>query len=276
MIKKLPASPKLPQYQPHSHKGAVGKVLIIGGSPSYYGAPLLTALGAESGGADLIWLYLPEQYRLTAQNYSLNFFIRTFGQPYLSHDDIEGILAVSEKVDAIVLGNGLGRNEATQKAILTLLLHLHLPLILDAEALFPEILRVKPDKADWILTPHKKEFSRLFEADFTQEKIQECADSYHLTILVKGMIDYIAAPQTLIENKTGCPQMRVGGTGDVLAGIVGSYRSQGLSSLQACYSAAYHYGLAGERLAKKENSLTAYKLAKEYPALVKDRGSKIL
>jgi len=97
MTRNSTAAPPLPQYQPHSHKGEVGKVLVIGGSPSYYGGPLLTALGAESGGADLIWLYLPEQHKLTAQNYSLNFFIRTFTKPYLSCDDIEGILAVAAK-----------------------------------------------------------------------------------------------------------------------------------------------------------------------------------
>lgn len=268
MMRNSAAAPPLPQYQPHSHKGEVGKVLVIGGSPSYYGGPLLTALGAESGGADLIWLYLPEQHKLTAQNYSLNFFIRTFTKPYLSCDDIEGILAVAAKVDAIVLGNGLGQKEETQKAILTLLPQLHLPLILDAEALFPEILPIKPDHADWILTPHKKEFSRVFGAEFTKEKIQECANAWHLTILVKGRIDFIAAPQMLIENTTGCPQMRVGGTGDVLAGIVGSYRAQGLSSMQSCASAAYHYGLAGERLIEKENTLTAYKLVKEYAQLI--------
>lgn len=270
MTRNSTVAPPLPQYQPHSHKGEVGKVLVIGGNSSCYGAPLLTALGAESGGADLIWLYLPEQHKLTAQNYSLNFFIRTFTKPYLSCDDIEEILAVAEKVDTVVLGNGLGRAEETQKAMLTLLPQLHLPLILDAEALFPEILGVKPDQADWILTPHKKEFSRVFDAEFTKEKIQECANAWHLTILVKGRIDFIATPQMLIENTTGCPQMRVGGTGDVLAGIVGSYRAQGLSSMQSCTSAAHYYGLAGEMLAKKENSLTAYKLAKEYAQLIKE------
>lgn len=261
---------KLPKYEPLSHKGEDGKVLAVGGSPKYYGSAILTACGAEFSGADLIWLYLPKEYSETAHHYSLNFFINNFVQPVLTARDVENIINTSRLVDTIVIGNGLGNDRRSRAALLELLPNLQLPTVIDAEALFPEILKIKPDKADWILTPHKGEFARTFAVEFSPTALRNAAKEHGLTILVKGHTDYIATPTELIENHSGCAQMRVGGTGDVLAGIVAGYRAQGLKSLEASHSAAYYYGKAGEMLAERKYSITAYNLAKYYPVAVKN------
>lgn len=258
----IPHRPHLPS---NTHKGEYGKILVIGGSAQYYGAPILTGLGAECAGSDLITIYLPKEHALTAKNYSLNFFVKTFKRNSFTIADVPSIVKESQKQHVMVIGNGIGNSKATQKAILKLLKNISIPVVIDAEALFPEILTIQTEfKKDWILTPHQKEFERLFQSPFSSENFIKKANAYDFTFLVKGQIDYIASKNALYENHTGCVQMRVGGTGDVLAGIVASYRAQGLESLSAACAAAHYYGLAGEKLAQKKWCFSALELAKFY------------
>lgn len=257
----IPMRPSLPL---DTHKGEYGKIIIVGGSIDYYGAPILTALGAENSGADLITICLPSSYILTAQNYSLNFFLKPFKQSSLSLTDAHKILDYSEGYHVLAIGNGLGKTKPAQAAVLKILSKNTLPVVIDAEALFPEILKIKTNQMDWILTPHKKEFERIFKTPFSIQALKDKAKEYELTILVKGPIDYIASKDHFYENKTGCVQMKVGGTGDVLAGIIASYRSQGLNSFDAAKSATYYYGKSGEILAKDYNHFSASTLAKAF------------
>jgi len=264
---KTPIIPQLPQT---THKGEFGKVLVVGGSSEYYGAPILTALGAEHSGADLITLCLPYAHIETAKQYSLNFFLREFKEECLSDSDVENIIKFSKENHVMVIGNGLGKSDKTQSAILSLLEKISLPIILDAEALFSEVLKVKTAKQNWILTPHKKEFERLCNLPFSLENLKLKSEEYECTFLVKGHIDYIAHHGKIYENQTGCVQMRVGGTGDVLAGIIASYRAQGLNNLESAHSAAYYYGKTGEKLTHKQINFSAKNLIKFYPQSLLD------
>lgn len=256
------AIPAKPIRSPQSHKGQYGKVLVVGGSPDYYGAPILTALGAEYSGADLITLCLPEAHNSIAKNYSLNFFIKNFKNELLTDKDVDDILLYSQNYHVLAIGNGLGKHLKTQTAVLKILTKLTIPVIIDAEALFPEILNINAHKRDWILTPHSKEFERVFQIETSVQNIKAQAKEHDLTILVKGPVDYIATKNDFYENHTGCAQMRVGGTGDVLAGIIANYRAQNFSSFQAACAGAYHYGKAGEKLAEKQDCFSARSLAK--------------
>lgn len=256
-----------PHHDPKSHKGQVGKILIIGGSNQYYGAPILTALGAENSGADLITLCLPAQYAANARNYSLNFFIHELYRNYLSLSDLDIVANLLLKQDSAVIGNGLGNKAATKEALVALLSIIKIPIVLDAEALIPEILDINHQN-EWIITPHKKEFERMFNLTATETNIRKQAQKYNLTIIVKGAIDIIidSLGQTY-HNTTGCSIMRVGGTGDVLAGIIGSLVAQKAPPFQACCTAAYYWGLVGETLSKKRKFITAKYMAEQFPCI---------
>jgi hydroxyethylthiazole kinase-like uncharacterized protein yjeF len=272
------------------HKGQVGKVLVIGGSPQYHGAPILTALGVEAVGSDLIYLYIPLMHAETAKNHSLNFFISHFidtDTGYMGLYDVKKICEIAQNVDAIVIGNGLSKDFDVKKTVLSILNIKHKPIVIDADALVPEIMKIYDHTLhNWILTPHCGEFKRLFDLDPTPENIKKVAIKNHINICVKGYVDYIIVgknfainnsvlqnPDTnlitneniLYKNKTGIVQMKVGGTGDVLAGMICGYLSQGLSALESMKSAVYLWGKCGERMCERRSTFSAASLIKYFP-----------
>lgn len=252
---------KLPQHARNSHKGEHGKVLVVGGSAEYYGAPILAALGAEQSGADLITLYLPPQHIQAAKHYSLNFFVRPFETENLSEKDVQSIAEDASNQHVLVMGNGLGKSTDSRAALLKILQLVRIPIVIDAEGLIPEILGVVRKSKQVVLTPHAKEFSRTFGCEPNKKNLLACAKKHKITVLLKGPTDLIATSSgDFYENETGCSEMRVGGTGDVLAGIVGSFISQNLNLFDACCSAAYYWGKCGECLMQQQQWLTAHEM----------------
>lgn len=254
---------KLPVFDKNSHKGQQGRVMIVGGSHKYYGAPILNALAAQSAGADLITLFLPEAHMQTAKNHSLNLFIECFVHPDLGLKDIAIIIQAAAKQDAVLIGSGIGDEIDTQKALKLILREVAIPMVIDAEALQPDILKLERS-APWLITPHRAEFKRLFGEEATPESVQHLAREHDLCIVVKGPTDIIAYKNDIYLNTTGCPQMRVGGTGDALAGIIASYISQGLPMFEAAKSACYYFGKLGEKLIESQKSLTSFEMIEEY------------
>ncbi len=260
----------LPYHNPNSKKGDFGKVMVVGGSPDYYGSPILTACGAEYSGADLITLYLPKAYKNTARNYSLNFFLKSFKKNTLTVADTKEIIENSAQNHTLAIGSGIGKSKESQQAVLDILSQISIPVVIDAEALFPEILQIKPSNAKWVVTPHKTEYKRLFGVDFDEQGLSLLAKQYAITVLVKGRVDYIADEiGNLFTNYTGCAEMRVGGTGDVLAGIAASFIAQGSGLHEAACAAAYYWGKCGEIITKTRRCLTAYDTIKKFGSIVK-------
>ena len=111
----------LPTRKKTSHKGEVGKVFIIGGSPDYYGAPILSALGAEKSGADLITLMIPKIHNEAAKRYSLNLFLKFFTGDVLSLNDVDEVLDVASQHHALLIGPGVGADLRTQNSIVSIL-----------------------------------------------------------------------------------------------------------------------------------------------------------
>ncbi len=269
----------LPSWSLNSHKGMCGKVLIIGGAPQYYGAPILAALGAEAIGADLIILAIPSMHLEAAKAYSLNFFLHAFEEDQFTSKDLDLVTSLSCACDAMVIGNGLGKAPKTQIAILEFL-HSQLlngttggykPIIIDAEALLPEVLEIAHSintPKDWILTPHIGEFKRIYtaskETSSLKEAVYACACKYGITICLKGRIDYVVDYNGNVSpNHSGVPQMRVGGTGDVLAGTICALRSMGLNSFEAARTGTFLLGKIGELLVQEGSTITAHKLTQK-------------
>ena len=247
-----------------SHKGENGKVMVIGGNAMFHGAPILCALGAEYSGVDLVFPFIPPCHAQVARTYSLNFILQAFVKDRLTSQDIKRILKFSEKVDVVVIGPGLGNEKDTLKAVKELLSKLNKATVVDANALMythnlPKIT---------VLTPHCGEFKELTGDDPTSKNVQKWARNLNATIVVKGPEDIIADKDELIINKTGNALMTVGGTGDVLSGLIGGLMAQGHEPIDACQIATSTLGEIAEYLAKDQNSLRAHELAQLIPVML--------
>ena len=255
-----------------SHKGNNGKVLIVGGSKDYYGAPAISAKAAIATGADLTYICTPQNAALAIKAISEDFIVKEAKGDCLSLDDLDDILELASKVDAVLLGPGSSQNEETGKLFNVLAMKIDKPLVLDADALKLVDLSLVSKKEDLIVTPHLSEFKSFFKnvskddlnnlekfvkledkenLDF--RKVNDKIDAIHKiiksiegSVILKGKYDFIFNGNRLKINRTGNPGMTVGGTGDALAGIALSLLSQGLSSFDAALLAPYLNGKAGD------------------------------
>lgn len=274
-VKKL-----FPRRDPNSHKGMNGKVMIVGGSIDYSGAPMLSGLGALYGGADLVTLFVPECNFNACRSMYPDFIVRSFPGDYLDVKAISGILEFSKKCDSILIGPGLGDREETYEALHKIVKGLSIPTVLDSEAIqvFQKIKEV-PLQQKIVITPHHNEFENLTGKDIKISGsmsgkivlLRTLATDLRINILLKGPQDLIASEEGEITmNSTGNAGMTVGGSGDVLSGFVASLIAQGTQPFAACQAAVYLMGKAGENLFKnKANCFSAYDLAMELPYTVK-------
>lgn len=255
-----------------SHKGNNGKVLIVGGSKDYYGAPAISAKAAIATGVDLTYIYTPKNAALAIKSFSEDFIVQESKGDYLSLEDLDDILELASKVDAVLLGPGSSQMEETGKLFNVLAMKIDKPLVLDADALKMVDLSLVSKKEDLIITPHLSEFKSFFKnvskEDMDQfekfvklddkenldfRKVNDKIDSIHRitkniegSVILKGKYDFIFNGNRLKINRTGNPGMTVGGTGDALAGICLSLLSQGLNSFDAALLAPYLNGKAGD------------------------------
>ena len=247
-----------PDRDPWGHKGTFGKVLLLCGSRGYTGAAYLAAMGALRTGAGLVFLGVPESiYAIEAVK--LNEPV-VFPLP-----DDEGMLsslAISEisrhlpQMDAILIGCGLGQSEGTLSVVKAVLEQAKCPVVLDADGInvlktHKDILRGRAYPT--ILTPHEGEFHR-FGGTLGQDKMASAAfysREWNSILLLKGHHTCITDGQTGYINKTGNPGMAVGGSGDVLAGMLVSLLGQGLKPLEAAACAAWLHGAAGDICAEE-------------------------
>ncbi len=275
-IKKSQVKSLLPFRDPQSHKGQNGKVLIVGGSLEYHGAPVLAGLAALHSGADLVYLYVPEVIFDPVRSLYPDFIVKKYPGEFLTEKYAENIVEFGKKCDSILIGPGIGDRERTQTAIAEIVKNLKIPTVLDADAI--NVLK-KIDKfplqQDIVVTSHQNEFNNLvdreIQIDYKDPKsvvlLRSIAMDLHINILLKGHIDYITSYEGhVLLNKTGNPGMTVGGSGDVLAGFVASMMAQGLEGYDAAKVAAYYMGKAGDLLAKQKGyNFIASDLAKTLP-----------
>ena len=240
-------------------KGDFGRVLIIGGSKMFTGAPALSALAALYTGCDLAVIVAPKRAADICAAISPNLITYPLNCDFIAESHIKEIEPLIDNADAIVIGPGLGHKEETKKAIIKLLENLEKPAVIDADAITAitqkkEILENKP----FILTPHRGEFKELTGKEATDETVQSFAKKLGCVILAKGPQDIISDGKKTLKNNTGNPYMTVGGTGDVLTGITVAFLARGVTPFDAAQFAAYITGRAGDIAAPTfKESLTA-------------------
>lgn len=241
----------------NSHKGENGKVLVIGGSQKYTGAPALAAEATLRAGTDLVKILTSEQAKPVVQSFSENLIVESYGERF-DENSLEKALKLEQWADTTVIGPGL--SDFDENALKKFGEESG-NLVIDAEAIEP-LLEI----TDSIFTPHSGEAEALGEKSGS---IKMFAHETENTVLMKGEKDRIFSGKKIFKNETGNSGMTVGGTGDVLAGIVASFSSQGLDDLEASHLAAYVNGKAGEKAAEKfGKGLLATDIIEEIPKIL--------
>ncbi|MEE9134311.1 MAG: NAD(P)H-hydrate dehydratase [Nitrososphaerales archaeon] len=260
-----------------SHKGQNGVVLVVGGGWLYHGAPTLAALAALRSGVDLVLVAVPKMIAPSVRAISPNLIVLPLPDAKLTKGSARRLLKWIPQIDAAVVGPGLGNGPKDGINILASeLVSRGAGIVLDADALRSEVLdHVKGRKC--VLTPHLGEFKRLFGVDLGNDsvdsrakKVKKYAKQWKLTILLKGKVDVISDGNEVALNYTGSSAMTVGGTGDVLSGLLTGMMVTGASPFKAAMAAAYVNGVCGENAAKRLGyHLTATDLIEEIPLMLK-------
>lgn len=230
-----------------SHKGENGKVAIIGGSQHQHGAPLFSALAAEAGGADLLFVCVPACHAEVAKQASLNFQVHPFRGDDLAKADVAPLLELLATMDCAVIGPGIARTPSSLAALKSLITECPCPMVLDASALQPWALAAAQGKTA-VLTPHAGELERMGIDDTA---IAETAKRHSVTLLCKGVVDRIAdAHGNVTTVEGGNAGLTVGGTGDALAGLTCALMAQGMTPDNAAVTASRTIKSAGDELRK--------------------------
>jgi NAD(P)H-hydrate epimerase len=260
-----------------SHKGLNGIVAVIGGSKIYHGAPTLASLAALRTGVDLVYLAVPQPISLAVRAISPNLIVYPLPDAKLTKGCVNRLLKWLPEINSVAIGPGLGRQKTDgMKELIKEMNFRNVSVVLDADALHKEVVELLKGKKG-VITPHAGEFKRVFGEDLPKDlddkvrKVKERAKDFDITILLKGNVDIISDGEKLALNHTGSPAMTVGGTGDVLTGIVAGILSKGIDPFTACCAAAYVNGLAGERAASKYGlHIVATDLIEELPFILKE------
>ena len=241
----------------NSRKGDNGKVLVVGGSYMYHGAPILSSLAALRTGCDLVYTAVPKVNAQATRAASADLIVIPLADSKLTRGSVNKLLGqIPAGIDSATIGMGLAVQDIEAlKLLVKSLIERDVRLSLDASALRKEILPIIKAK-NVLVTPHASEFERLFGEKIPDNKktrisiVEKHAKKNSITILLKGMDDIITDGTKTLINSKKTPAMTVGGTGDVLSGIAASMLSQNRDVIEAAASAAFVNGQAGKIVQK--------------------------
>lgn len=251
----------IPSRKTDSRKGQNGKVLVVGGSYMYHGAPVLSSLAALRAGADLVYTAVPKINASATRAVSPNLIVIPMVDAKLTRGSANKLLGqIQAGMDSATIGMGLSvADEEGLKTLISELSAQDVRLSLDASALLSSILPILPDK-NIVLTPHAGEFERMFgilPSNKIKERtsiVEKYAKEYSVTILLKGPTDVISNGKNTYINPKNLASMTVGGTGDVLSGLVAAILAKNRNGLESAAAASFVNGLAGIQ-AQKKNGL---------------------
>jgi len=238
-----------------AHKGDFGRLLVVGGSDVFSGAPTLVALAALRTGVDLTYIAAPHKTAYAISSMSPNLITIKLDGDYLNPRNVAIIKRYLNVSTAVVMGPGLGLHTETKEAVREIVQPIEeakIPFLLDADGLkaFAEFKRKV--SSPLVLTPHAGEYRILTGRELPKdlkeraEEVKKTSEQLGAVILLKGHVDLISNGKQVKLNFTGNPGMTVGGTGDVLSGIVGALLAQGADPFEAAVAGAFINGAAGD------------------------------
>ena len=252
-----------------SHKGENGRLLVVGGGP-YIGAPAMSAMASLRAGIDIVRIATPRHSFIPIASMTPMFIMHELSDDVLCEKDVKFLLELSKNVDAVLIGPGLGTADETMKAVREFVLRSNKPTVVDADGIKAvSMMSVIPGNV--IITPHKREFEEFFGFPANSCELMEACRKRNVTVLLKGVSDVIVNSEKKRTNRTGTPAMTVGGTGDVLSGIVAGLLAKGLSAFDSACLGAYICGSAGEKAyAEYSYGMTAPDVIAMIPKVLKD------
>ncbi len=264
-----------------SHKGDNGRVLIVGGGP-FFGAPTLAALAALHAGADWVTIAAPKSVSSIIASISPNLIVQPLSSEILVEEDVPVVSNLIKQHDVVVIGMGLGAEEATKKAV-GMIIAAAKNVVVDADGFYGLQLPLKDKHV--IVTPHAGELSKIGgmegrvevppEANSEEriEFVKEFSKLNKVVTLMKGPTDIISDGVRVKLTRKGNAGMTVGGTGDVLAGITGAFFAISSDPFKAATAAAFVNGTAGDlAFADKGYGLLATDVVENIPRVMKEFG----
>jgi len=262
---------------PKAHKGDFGRLLVVGGSETYTGAPALTAMAALRTGVDLVFVAAPEKTAYTIASFSPDMIAVKLDGGHLTPEHLETLRKLIDRSTGVAIGPGLGVREETFQAVRLILDYAWrrgVPVVVDADGLKAYAAYKAKAGSPTVITPHMGEYRMIFGSP--PEGLRELAlhvkrqaSETNLTILLKGMVDVISDGVNVKLNFTGNPGMTVGGTGDVLTGIVAAFLAQEAEPFKAASAAAFINGAAGDLVASRIGyHMTATDLLNAIPEII--------
>jgi len=269
------------KYRPsESHKGDFGRLLVIGGNETFSGAPAFVALAALRTGVDLAYVAAPEKTAQSISSMSPDLITVKLPGRHLTADNLSALKTYVEMVNAVVMGPGLGMQTETAEAVkatVDVVEGAGKPLLLDADGLKAFAVFKRKLKVPLVLTPHAGEYAILTGKKLPEDveekvsKVQKTAAELGAVVLLKGPIDIVANSERFKLHFTGNPGMTVGGTGDVLSGIVGAFLAQQADPFEAAVAGAFVNGAAGDFVfAEKGYHMVASDLIPWIPRVLDD------
>ena len=240
---------------PDVHKGDFGRVLVVGGSEVFSGAPALVAMTALRTGVDLAYVAAPHKTAYAISSMSPNLITIKLEGEHLNPRNVATIKRYVAVSNSVVIGPGLGLHVDTRRAVEEIVRSVEergVPLLLDADGLkaFAEFKRKLASPL--VLTPHAGEYRILTgreppkDLEERANEVEKTAKELSAVILLKGHVDVISDGNKTKLNFTGNPGMTVGGTGDTLSGLVGALLAQGINPFEAAVAGAFINGAAGD------------------------------
>ncbi|MBO5489651.1 MAG: NAD(P)H-hydrate dehydratase [Eubacterium sp.] len=241
---------KMPRRKAYSNKGSYGKVLVVAGSENMTGACYLAAKATYSMGAGLVKVCTPRCNRdviLTAL-------------PEVLYSDVDELEEGLKWADVVILGPGLGRDKKAEETVECVLTHVTCPLVIDGDGLYWAGKCKERIPKETILTPHLKELSAF--SDIPIQEIQNnllqtarsLAEKYSCILVEKDAKTIVSDGVETYVNVSGNNGMATGGSGDVLAGIIGGLLAGGAEPFEAAKLGCYLHGLSGDRAREKKSA----------------------
>ena len=268
----------LPKRSRYAHKGDMGRLLLLCGSRGYTGAAALAAMGALRAGAGLVYLGVSESiYEIEATKLTEPIVVPLDDRNgMLSVQAIDPIDKLLSNMDVVLIGPGIGISEDTQQVVKHVLEVFPGPVVLDADGItmmkaHKNVLRDRIGPT--ILTPHEGEFSRFTDMPIRDRRddAEKLAKSLGCIVVLKGHETVITDGKDGYINKTGNPGMAVGGSGDVLAGVITALIGQGIPPMEAAAAGAWLHGAAGDLSAQRigQYGMLPSDLLEDLPRLMK-------
>ena len=248
----------LPERNVWSHKGDFGRVMLLCGSRGYTGAAALCAMGCLRSGAGLAYLCVPECiYTIEAVKLNEAVVIPFPDQDgAFSSSGTDLLRSYFDKMDVVVVGPGMGQTQGTMAVLQAVMEQFTGPVVVDADGinlLSRHMYLLRERTAPTIITPHIGEYRRIHpSADITQpDDAISFAKEFGCILVLKGHETLVTDGELCYRNKTGNPGMAVGGSGDLLAGMIGGLAAQGIPLLQAVAASVWLHGAAGDLAAER-------------------------